>query len=325
MEVTLLDDVKDELAAISNEPAAVKKAQAATMIRFGGGLHLIRKHIVIEAQFDNRHAAQWLKDTIETVYGDDADLLEIRRQPIGAGIGITRYSVRVLRQGGALALQTGLLNRQKRPVRGLPVDIVDGDLAQAKAAWRGAFLAHGTLSDPGASSLLEIVCPGYDAASDLARAAKRLKITANIRQAKNTQRIVLRDPDLVEKMLLLLGAERTSREWSGKRMNGEARGKVNRLVNFDDANMRRSAKAAVEAIAKVKHAFKVLGDGIPENLRAAGQLRLDYPDASLEELGKLADPPITKDAIAGRIRRLFQLSERAEVEQQQNNGGTRDK
>ena len=205
------------------------------------------------------------------------------------------------------------------------MDIVDGDLAQAKAAWRGAFLAHGTLSDPGASSLLEIVCPGYDAASDLARAAKRLKITANIRQAKNTQRIVLRDPDLVEKMLLLLGAERTSREWSGKRMNGEARGKVNRLVNFDDANMRRSAKAAVEAIAKVKHAFEVLGDGIPENLRAAGQLRLDYPDASLEELGKLADPPITKDAIAGRIRRLFQLSERAEVEQQQNNGGTRDK
>ena len=76
--------------------------------------------------------------------------------------------------------------------------------------------------------------------------------------------------------------------------------------------MRRSAKAAVEASQKVRKAFEILGDDIPENLRAAGQLRLDHGDASLEELGRLADPPITKDAIAGRIRRLLQLATKVE-------------
>ena len=74
--------------------------------------------------------------------------------------------------------------------------------------------------------------------------------------------------------------------------------------------MRRSAKAAAEASEKVRRAFEILGDDIPENLRAAGQLRLEHGDASLEELGRLADPPITKDAIAGRIRRLLQLADK---------------
>lgn len=81
-------------------------------------------------------------------------------------------------------------------------------------------------------------------------------------------------------MLKLMGATRSAREWTGKRSDGEARGKANRLANFDDANMRRSAKAAAEASEKVQHAFEVLGDNIPDNLRQAGQLRIDHVDKS---------------------------------------------
>ena len=311
--MALLDDVKSELAAIDNELPAAKKAQSAAMIRFGGGLHIIQRHIVVEAQFDSLPAAQWLQNTIKDVYGHDSDLIQVKRQtPAGNAI---RDSVRVLRAGGALALQTGLLDRRKHPVRGLPADIVSGNIAQVKAAWRGAFLAHGELSDPGKASYLEIVCPGSEAALALVGAARRLGINAKARQVRSSERVTLRDPDVIERMLNLMGAPKSSREWTGKRSDGESRGKANRLANFDDANMRRSAKAAVEASAKVTKAFQVLGDEIPENLRAAGQLRLDHRDASLEELGRLADPPVTKDAIAGRIRRLLQLA--AKVEKQQ--------
>ena len=82
--------------------------------------------------------------------------------------------------------------------------------------------------------------------------------------------ITLKDPDAIERMLILMGAPHSAREWTGKRTDGEARGKANRLANFDDANMRRSAKAAAEASEKVRRAFEILGDDIPENLRAAG-------------------------------------------------------
>lgn len=306
--MALLDDVKSELAAIDNELPAARKAQVTAMIRFGGGLRLVQRQIIVQAQFDSLEAAKWLQDNIRDLYGHEAALTQVARQtPSGT---VQRYLIHVDRGGAALALQTGLLDRRKQLVRGLPAEIINGNIAQVKAAWRGAFLAHGGLSDPGKASYLEITCPCNEAALALAGAARRLGISAKPRQLRSSERVTLKDPDAIERMLNLMGAPRSAREWTGKRSDGEARGKANRLANFDDANMRRSAKAAAEASEKVRKAFEILGDDVPDNLKAAGQLRLDHGDASLEELGRLADPPITKDAIAGRIRRLLQLAEK---------------
>ena len=85
---------------------------------------------------------------------------------------------------------------------------------------------------------------------------------------------------------------------------------ANRLANFDDANLRRSARAAVAAGARVQRAMELLGDDIPDHLAEAGRLRLEHKQASLEELGAQADPPLTKDAIAGRIRRLLAMADK---------------
>ncbi len=93
-------------------------------------------------------------------------------------------------------------------------------------------------------------------------------------------------------------------------MRREVRATANRLANFDDANLRRSARAAVAAGARVQAALRILGDDAPGHLLAAGRLRLEHAQASLEELGALADPPLTKDAVAGRIRRLLALADK---------------
>ena len=98
-------------------------------------------------------------------------------------------------------------------------------------------------------------------------------------------------------------------------MRREVRATANRLANFDDANMRRSARAAVAAGARVQRALEILGDEIPDHLRVAGELRLAHKQASLEELGTLADPPMTKDAVAGRIRRLLALADKRASDQ----------
>ena len=95
-----------------------------------------------------------------------------------------------------------------------------------------------------------------------------------------------------------------------RRVRREVRATANRLANFDDANLRRSARAAVAAAARVTRALEILGDTAPNHLTSAGELRLEHRQASLEELGALADPPLTKDAIAGRIRRLLALADK---------------
>jgi hypothetical protein len=93
-------------------------------------------------------------------------------------------------------------------------------------------------------------------------------------------------------------------------MRREVRATANRLANFDDANLRRSARAAVAAGARVDRALEILGEQIPDHLAQAGRLRLEHKQASLEELGQLSEPVLTKDAIAGRIRRLLAMADK---------------
>ena len=97
-------------------------------------------------------------------------------------------------------------------------------------------------------------------------------------------------------------------------MRREVRATANRLANFDAANLRRSARAAVAAGARVDRAMEILGDDAPEHLLIAGRLRREHANASLEELGALADPPMTKDAVAGRIRRLLAMADKRAAE-----------
>ena len=57
-------------------------------------------------------------------------------------------------------------------------------------------------------------------------------------------------------------------------------------------------------------ALEILGEEAPDHLVIAGRLRVEHKQASLEELGQIADPPLTKDAIAGRIRRLLAMADK---------------
>jgi len=111
-------------------------------------------------------------------------------------------------------------------------------------------------------------------------------------------------------MLTHIGAHSLMLRWEEMRLRREVRATANRLANFDDANLRRSAQAAVAAGARVERALEILGEDIPEHLSYAGRLRLEHKQASLDELGHLADPPMTKDAIAGRIRRLLAMADK---------------
>ncbi|WP_084467111.1 DNA-binding protein WhiA, partial [Nocardia arthritidis] len=137
-----------------------------------------------------------------------------------------------------------------------------------------------------------------------------LGITAKAREVRGTDRVVVRDGEAIGALLTRMGAHGTRMVWEERRLRREVRATANRLANFDDANLRRSARAAVAAAARVERALEILSDDVPDHLAAAGRLRVQHRQASLEELGQLADPPMTKDAVAGRIRRLLSMADR---------------
>ncbi|WP_064444583.1 DNA-binding protein WhiA [Rhodococcus sp. YH3-3] len=254
-------EVKDELSRLVVTQVSCRKAEVSALLRFAGGLHIVGGRVVVEAEVDLGSTARRLRREIFDLFTYSADVHVLSAGGLRKS---ARYIVRVAKEGEALARQTGLLDLRGRPVRGLPAQVVGGSVGDAEAAWRGAFLAHGSLTEPGRSSALEVSCPGQD----------------------------------------------TRLVWEERRMRREVRATANRLANFDDANLRRSARAAVAAAARVERALEILGEDVPDHLAAAGALRVEHRQASLEELGQLADPPMTKDAVAGRIRRLLSMADR---------------
>src|SRR3954464_10439671 len=299
--------VKDELARLPVTKPCCRKAEVASLLRFAGGLHLVAGRLVIEAELDAGATARRLRKDIAEVFGHSSDISVLAPGGLRKG---NRYVVRVVKDGEALARQTGLVDGRGRPVRGLPPQVVSAALCDAEAAWRGAFLAHGSLTEPGRSSSLEVSCPGPEAALALVGAARRMSISAKAREVRGVDRVVVRDGDAISTLLTRLGAHASVLAWEERRMRREVRATANRLANFDDANLRRSARAAVAAGARVSRALEILGDDAPEHLLSAGQLRIEHSQASLEELGAVADPPLTKDAIAGRIRRLLAMADK---------------
>lgn len=299
--------VKDELSRLTVTKACCRKAEVSTLLRFAGGLHLVGGKIVVEAELDTGQAARRLKKDLAELFGHNAEVSVLSGSGIRKG---SRYLVRVAEEGERLAKQAGLVDASGRPIRGLPPHIVSASLCDAESAWRGAFLAHGSLTEPGRSSSLEVTCPGPEAALALVGSARRLGIAAKAREVRGVDRVVIRDGDAISAMLTRIGAHESVMAWEERRLRREVRATANRLANFDDANLRRSARAAVAAGARAQRAMEILGDEIPEHLLEAGQLRVTHQQASLEELGALANPPMTKDAIAGRIRRLLAMADK---------------
>ncbi|MFW0108465.1 DNA-binding protein WhiA [Rothia sp. P6271] len=305
--MALTASVKEELARYESTKSSVRKAEVSTILRFTSGLHLVSGKIVIESEVDLESTALRLQYNIAEMYGRESEITSVSGGGLRRG---GRYIVRVTSGGEALARQTGLLDSRGRPVRGLPPAVVNGSLADAEAVMRGAFLAHGSLTEPGRSSALEFTCPGPEAALALVGAARRLDVIAKAREVRGVDRVVVRDGETIGMLLERMGANETLNSWRERRARKEVRATANRLANFDDANLRRSAQAAVAAGARVERALEILGDRVPEHLRYAGELRVAHKQASLDELGRLADPPMTKDAIAGRIRRLLAMADK---------------
>jgi DNA-binding protein WhiA len=305
--VALTAELKEELAGIQTGKTTIRAAELSTILRFSGGLHLISGRIAVESEVETEQLARRVLKDIAELYGVRADISII------AASGARRtnhFLVRVLDGGETLARQTGLLDARRRPIRGLPNRLTTGSREELAAVWRGAFLAAGSLTDPGRSAALEITCPGNEAAMALVGAAGRLKISAKAREVRGVHRVVVRDGDAIGAMLTLMGAVASLKNWNELRERREVRATANRLVNFDDANLRRSAQAAVAACARVERALEILADDVPKHLRYAGELRLNFRDSSLDELGHHADPPMTKDAVAGRIRRLLAMADK---------------
>src|SRR5699024_4443037 len=190
---------------------------------------------------DHEGAAHRLRSTLHESFGTECELITLQGGNSRRG---ARYVLRIMEGGAQLARRTGLMDPRGRPVRGMPPAGVNGS--------------------------------GGDASGGLGGAARRLGVTAKAREVRQADRVVIRDAETITKLLAAMGAEQTVQTWKKRQTTKEVRSSSNRLANFDDANLRRSAQAAVAASARVTRALEILGDDVPDHLEYAGKLRVEH-------------------------------------------------
>lgn len=179
---------------------------------------------------------------------------------------------------------------------------------------RGAFIAAGTISDPDRSYHLEFLCRNRLQAETLCGILSDIGVNAKTIQRKKYLVVYVKDSEMISDVLGSMGARISLLELENKRIIRGTRGVVNRRVNCETANINRTATAAAAQIAAIKKIEKYKGlSSLPDGLDEIAELRLEYPAATLQELGQMLDTPIGKSGVNHRLRKIIEISETCDI------------
>ncbi len=177
---------------------------------------------------------------------------------------------------------------------------------KAKSIIRGAFMGSGSINNPEKEYHLEIDLSNKHNLEELYKIIEKLGIHVKTFQTS----IYLKDGEEISKFLALIGASRAVLNFEDIRIQKEMRGKVNRLVNCETANLNKTINASIEQIAAIKKLQKMgKFNKLDDNLKDIAILRLENPDMSLIELGKKLKEPVGKSGVNYRLKKIMEIAD----------------
>ena len=179
-----------------------------------------------------------------------------------------------------------------------------------RAFIRGSFLASGSISDPEKGYHLEIVCTEMEKAQLLQNVINSFAVDAKIVQRKKSYVVYVKEGAQIVDMLAVMEAGQSLMNLENIRIVKEMRNSVNRKVNCETANINKTVNAAVKQVEDIRLVEKEIGfHNLKEGLAELAELRLQYPEATLKELGMMLTPQVGKSGVNHRLRRLSALAE----------------
>ena len=174
---------------------------------------------------------------------------------------------------------------------------------------KGAFLSCGTASDPNKSYHIEFVVPYKTLSLDLMKMLNDYGIKAKHMVRRYVNVIYIKDSESIEDLLALMGAHNAALEIINIKIYKDIRIITNRRLNFENANLTKTADAAFEqmkAIETIKD--KGIYPTLSDELKHIANIRYENPDASLREIGDMCDPPLSRSAVNHRLKKLIALA-----------------
>lgn len=203
--------------------------------------------------------------------------------------------------------------------RGVPLKErrADGLLLQQtcckRAFLRGVFMAAGSITNPNKSYHFEIVCHTWDQALQLQELVGHFDAEAKIVERKERYVLYLKEGSQIVDMLNVMEAYVSLMNLENVRILKEMRNSVNRKVNCETANIHKTVNAAVRQMEDIRKIRDTIGfEKLPHQLAEIAQVRLEYPEATLKELGTYLDPPVGKSGVNHRLRKLAAIADTLE-------------
>lgn len=181
---------------------------------------------------------------------------------------------------------------------------------QKRGIIREAFLQSGSISDPEKFYHLEIVFLELQEAEKIKGMMEDFGLDGKIVERKGHFVVYLKEGSQIADMLRVMEASLALMEFENIRIVKEMRNSINRQVNCEAANLGKTISAAVKQVEDIKFICSNVGlENLPESLAETARKRLEYPEATLKELGELMDPPLGKSGVNHRLKKLSVLAE----------------
>ena len=185
------------------------------------------------------------------------------------------------------------------------------ELSQEQIKWfiKGIYLGAGSINNPEKKYHLEVGIASQKDAEKVMEYLQIFSIKSNIIEKNNQYAIYIKDGEEISKFLALLGANKSVLKFEEIRVQREMNNKLNRIVNCETANLNKTINASIEQIEAIKK-LKDSGEfeKMDEPLKEIAELRLENPNASLIELGKMLKNPVGKSGVNYRLKKIMEIA-----------------
>jgi hypothetical protein len=299
-------EAKNELARRDLGKSCCQAAELEAFIRLSGNIQITGKRMALNVVTSNPAVARRIFSLFKCVFNLSSEVL-VRRK-----IRLKKNNVYLVRISEPLRVRE-VLHRLGLMQNGVLVQETDELTVKSKccrrAYLRGAFLAAGSVSNPENSYHLEIYTDYQRLAEELAALIDSFGLKAKVISRKNGYFAYLKDSEQIVWFLNVIGAHSALLNFENIRILKGIRNKINRLVNFETANVNKTVDAAV----KQAECIRIINEQasftfLDAPLRRLAELRLENPEASLQELGQMLTPPLSKSGVNHRMRKLERIA-----------------
>ena len=226
-------------------------------------------------------------------------------------LNITKYDIDIVGKSFIIKISKNESNNLREMYDNYKIENIENI---EKSYIRGAFLGSGSINNPQNKYHIEITLNKVKNTEEILEILKKYGINFKMLYASNKNKsknsIYSKDGEEISKFLAFIGANSSILKFEEIRVYRDMRNNVNRIVNCETANLAKTVNAAVKqvnAINKLKKSGKF--NSLPDNLKELANLRLENPESSLIELGKMLKEPIGKSGVNYRMNRILNMSE----------------